>query len=306
MHIPGNMLEGHVEALTNSVSAVAIFGAIYFALKSKVKPSGLRFAGVSALIFALQMLNFPVQNGTSGHLVGAVLAVFLLGPAFGVLAMTLVLAVQAFVFADGGVFALGANVLNMALAGGLIGWGAARLAGTFEGEESGKLKSGLLLGAAAWSAVMAGAFLCSLELAFSGVVSFNEAVAAMFPVHFLIGIGEAVISLAVYAGYKSLKSSQYRDTVLLAFASLTALFISPFASSFPDGLEYAVSKLSIVTEGGASFLLTPFADYSIPNISSAYFSTGVAGLLGVVIVGLIALLFAKIYAYSTVKVESGK
>lgn len=310
MHIPGNMLEGHVETLTNSVSAAALFGAIYFAMKSKFKPSGWKFAGVSSLIFALQMLNFSVQNGTSGHLVGAVAAVFLLGPAFGVLAIFLVLAVQAFVFADGGVFALGANVLNMALAGGLIGWGAGRLAGVFEGEATyagaGELKRGLLLGAAAWLAVMAGAFLCSLELALSGVVSFNAAAAAMLPVHFLIGLGEVAISIAIYAGYKVFGKYNYRDQLLFASASLTALFISPFASSFPDGLEYSFAKLSIIAENGASLIMTPLADYSVPGISSPFFATSLAGLLGVFVVTILGLLFAKIFAFSLVKINAPK
>ena len=78
---------------------------------------------VAAFVFAVQMLNFPVANGTSGHLLGGVLAAVLVGPYAGALAVTVVLVVQALLFADGGLSALGLNVVNMALVGAFAGYG---------------------------------------------------------------------------------------------------------------------------------------------------------------------------------------
>ena len=102
MHIPGSMLHGAICPVTAAV-AVAGFGvATCLGMKSEEKPSIAQFASVSSLIFALQMLNFPIQNGTSGHLLGGVLALSLLGVPFGVLSMAIVLVVQSLFFGDGG------------------------------------------------------------------------------------------------------------------------------------------------------------------------------------------------------------
>ena len=132
MHIPSTMLNGAVCPVTLAVSAVGVAVAVLVAKKNDNRPSPARFAAVTALIFALQMLNYPVQNGTSGHLVGAMLGVGLLGIPFAVLSMSIVLAIQAFFFGDGGINALGANILNMALIGaGLLGFIYNRIKYTF-------------------------------------------------------------------------------------------------------------------------------------------------------------------------------
>lgn len=120
MHIPDSMLQGNVCSATAAVSVLGLVAAAYYGLKGQ-RPSASRFAAVTALIFAGQMMNFPVQYGTSGHLLGGVLAAHLLGTPFGVLSVALVVVIQSLVFADGGVTVLGANVLNMAIIGAGLG-----------------------------------------------------------------------------------------------------------------------------------------------------------------------------------------
>ena len=92
-----------------------------FRLRRQAAAKALSIAATGALIFAAQMVNFPIATGTSGHLLGGALSGMLLGPWAGLLAMTAVLAVQAVVFGDGGILALGANVLNMGVIGVLVG-----------------------------------------------------------------------------------------------------------------------------------------------------------------------------------------
>jgi len=147
-----------------------------------------------AFVFAAQMLNFPVAGGTSGHFLGAALAAVLLGPWVACVVLAVVLGLQAFVFADGGLTALGANVLNMGVVGGL-GAGLAIAAGRRLLPATQTAFLGLV-GIAAWLAVMAGAAATALELAASGTVPLGTVMPAMLGVHALIGVGEAVITVA--------------------------------------------------------------------------------------------------------------
>jgi len=194
MHIPDGFLSGSIAA----AAAVLAIAAVGYALKvadRDLDEDRVPLLGVlAAFIFAVQMLNFPVAGGTSGHLLGATLAAVLLGPWLACLVMAVVLTAQAFVFADGGITALGANVLNMGvlgalLAGFLLG-GAMRMLPQTRGAFLGAV------GAVAWLAVMIGATATSLELAASDTIPLDTALPAMLGVHALIGIGEAVITVA--------------------------------------------------------------------------------------------------------------
>ena len=150
MHIPTSMMNGAVCPVTAAVSVGGIAVAAAMAWKAEHKPAPARFAAVSAFIFAGQMVNFPVQFGTSGHLLGGVLAAALLGVPFGVLAIALVVTLQCLVFADGGLAVLGANLLNMAILGaGAGGWLWQRLAA-----EAAPQHRPLTLALAAWLSVL--------------------------------------------------------------------------------------------------------------------------------------------------------
>ena len=112
MHIPDSMLQGAVCPVTAAVSVAGVLAAAWLVMKAEHKPTAGRFAAVVALIFAGQMMNFPIMDGTSGHLLGGVLAAAVLGTPLGVLAIALVVTIQSLVFSDGGVNVLGANMFN--------------------------------------------------------------------------------------------------------------------------------------------------------------------------------------------------
>lgn len=278
MHIPSTMLHGKVCPVTIAVSAVSIGIAAYFALKNEKKPSPARFAAVTALIFALQMLNYPVQNGTSGHLVGAILGVGLLGIPFAVLSMSIVLAVQAFFFGDGGISALGANILNMALIGaGFLGFIHNRM--TAFG-----LNRKVSLGIAAFLSVLAGALACSLEVAVSGAVALNKVLPAMLSIHVLIGLGEGLLTVAVVAvlnAYGRIWKENERNFAIWASSlAIIAAFLSPFASSFPDGLEWVAGKLSFAEFRGFE-IPAMFPDYRASFAGNTSFAVVLAGIIGI-------------------------
>jgi cobalt/nickel transport system permease protein len=152
---------------------------------------------MAAFIFAAQMFNFQVIGGTSGHLLGGVLAAVLLGPWAGTLVMTCVIAVQALVFQDGGLIVLGANIFNMGIIGTLGGYAVYRgLCGILGGESRARIPAA---GIAAWLSVFVAALTIAVELAISGTTDLVLALVAMGGVHALIGVGEAIITMAALA-----------------------------------------------------------------------------------------------------------
>ena len=163
---------------------------------------------MAAFIFAAQMFNFPVVGGTSGHLLGGVLAAVMLGPWAGTLVMTAVVAVQALLFQDGGLLIMGANIFNMGVIGTLGGYALYRVvARALGGEERGRLPAAAV---AAWASVVAGAVAMSLQLGASDVVPLSLALPAMVGVHAVIGIGEALITVAALAFIGSTRADLFR------------------------------------------------------------------------------------------------
>jgi cobalt/nickel transport system permease protein len=194
MHIPDGFLSPEVAA----ACAVPAVGAIGYGLRRASRELDERrvpLLGVTAaFVFAAQMLNFPVAGGTSGHFLGAALAAILLGPWLAGVVLSVVLVAQAFVFADGGITALGANVLNMGVIGALLVGGVMVGARRVLPNRRGVLLA--VSGAGAWLAVMAGAAATAVELAISGTVPLATVLPAMLGVHMVIGVGEAVITVA--------------------------------------------------------------------------------------------------------------
>src|SRR5688572_1058486 len=177
MHIPDGFLSNGL-ALACAIPAVAAVG--YGLRRAEVDLDDRRvplLGVVAAFIFAVQMLNFPVAGGTSGHFLGAALAAVLLGPWLACLVMAVVLSTQALAFADGGITALGANVFNMGVAGALIaGVVLGLVVRTMRPNRTAYL--GLVAGVS-WLAVMVGATLTSVELAISGTVGLGTVLPAM-------------------------------------------------------------------------------------------------------------------------------
>jgi cobalt/nickel transport system permease protein len=151
----------------------------------------------AAFIFAAQMMNFTVIGGTSGHLLGGALAAILLGPWAGMLVLTSVLTIQALLFQDGGLLALGANVFNMAIVGVLC----ARVVYAGLRRLMGRKTWATMVGgfAAAWLSVVIASLVAGAELAISGASPWGVVLPAMGAVHALIGIGEGLITVAVLA-----------------------------------------------------------------------------------------------------------
>jgi cobalt/nickel transport system permease protein len=193
MHIPDGFLDPGVAAVAGVVSA----GAVAYGLRraeASLDDKAIPLLGVTgAFIFAAQMLNFPVAGGTSGHLLGAALAAVLLGPWLACLVLSVVLTAQAFVFADGGITALGANVLNMGVIGALL-VGALMLGARRVLPDRHDVFLAIVA-VGAWLAVMAGALATSIELALSGI-PLGTVLPTMLGVHALIGLGEAVVTVA--------------------------------------------------------------------------------------------------------------
>ena len=198
MHIPDGFLTTDV-ALVCAVPAVVAVGIGLHKANVDLDERRVPLLGVTAaFIFAAQMLNFPVAGGTSGHFLGAALAAILLGPWLACLTLAVVLGVQAVVFADGGITALGANILNMGVIGALLVGGLMQAARTLAP------KATLAVAAAgAWLAVMAAATATSFELALSGTVPLHTVLPAMLGTHALIGAGEAIITVAAVSAVLS-------------------------------------------------------------------------------------------------------
>ena len=194
MHIPDGFLSPNVWGTAWLLSAGCLSVCVKKtkeALKDKMVP----LMGVmSAFIFAAQMLNFPVIGGTSGHLLGGVLAAALLGPWAGAIVITCVLAVQCLIFQDGGLTALGANILNMAIVGTVGGYFIYRLIAKISGGTKGIITG---VAVAAWLSVIMASGACAIELFLSGTSPLQITLPAMAGIHALIGIGEAVISCLV-------------------------------------------------------------------------------------------------------------
>jgi cobalt/nickel transport system permease protein len=194
MHAPDGFLTVPV-ALVMWLITVAVLAVAVRQTNRTLDERAIPLMGVmAAFIFAAQMFNFQVVGGTSGHLLGGVLAAVLLGPWAATLVMASVIAVQALVFQDGGLVVMGANIFNMGIIGTLGGFYLYRaIAAALGGERRARIPAAAIAG---WASVVTGSVAMSLELAASETIALQIAVPAMVGVHLLIGIGEALITAA--------------------------------------------------------------------------------------------------------------
>lgn len=194
MHLPDGFLTANtwIPAWIISAGGIGLFiKKVSRLLQEKMLPlMGL----MSAFVFAAQMVNFPVLGGTSGHLLGAVLSAVLLGPYAASIVLTCVLIVQCLIFQDGGLTALGANILNMAIIGSFSGYYIYKIISKLISGNKGIL---IAVAVASWISIVSSAIACSLELAISGTSPIKIVLPAMLIIHALIGIGEAVITTLV-------------------------------------------------------------------------------------------------------------
>jgi cobalt/nickel transport system permease protein len=298
LHIPDGFLSLMVSIVCWAITAITISLAVSRSNKSLGERQIPLMGVMAAFIFAAQMINFPVAGGTSGHLLGGALAAITLGPWAGMLVMTAVIAVQALLLQDGGLLVMGANILNMGLITAAIGYGLYR--GVSTGNRTLKLA---VAGIAAWLSVMAGALFTSLQLWLSGTSQLQIVIPAMLGVHALIGVGEALITVAALTfilqtrpdllGEHSESAKGSRGWVVAGvLISLAVVLLSPLASADPDGLERVAGDLGFLSKGAsAPYEILP--DYTVPFLGSTPLSTILAGTIGMIVVGAIIVLLGQ-------------
>jgi cobalt/nickel transport system permease protein len=276
----------------------------------ELKDKQVPLAGITAaFVFAAQMFNFPVASGTTGHLLGGALAAILLGPATGSLVVSIVVVVQALLFADGGLSALGYNVLNMAIVPAFGGYALFLLFRRVLPANRGGVVGATGL-AAGFSVVLAAmAFSIAWLFGASAPVPFDDVFTAMVGVHLLIGIGEGVISaLAISAVLASRSDLVYgvRDMDQAALsgrapvsartfviggvlaALLFAVVVSQFAADDPDGLEKVAIEQGFADSAGDHALDSGvFAGYATEGVDNETLSLAIAGAAGTVITLLV-------------------
>ncbi len=296
MHIP----DGFLSPSATVVAALLAFVGMAVALQKLQMSIGDRIVplvGVTAAaIFAGQMVNFPLIGlPASGHLMGGVLAAVLLGPWAGILALTAVLIVQCLVFGDGGLTALGANVLNMAIIGSGVGY---ILFDRLRRLLTGPRGTVIAAAVASWFAVTLSAIAFSIEMAVGGEFEFTTLAALMLMVHAVIGLGEATITgLAIawlvrvrpeliYGGAMASTTPTTRGYVTaagLTIALAIAIFAAPWASELEDGLESVAVEMQFADRAVANEL-APLPDYQLPGVSdwlvTSALVTSLVGVLG--------------------------
>ncbi|CAM5295132.1 energy-coupling factor ABC transporter permease [Streptomyces hirsutus] len=321
MHVPDGFINAPVSAATAVVAAGAIAVSLRGARRELGSERAAPLAGlVAAFVFAVQMLNFPVAGGTSGHLLGGALAAILVGPYTGVLCVSVVLLMQAILFADGGLTALGVNITCMAIVTTVVAYVLFR--GLVKVLPRTRRSVTAASFVAALVSVPASAIAFTLIYAIGGTadVSIGRVATAMVGVHLLIGLGEAVITAltvgAVLAvrpdlvyGARGLEqrlklrvngelvdapdtgpvpvpaAARSRRTVWIA-GLMTSLvlagFVSFYASADPDGLERVAADHGIAERAEEHAAAdSPLADYGVKDVEGARLSGGLAGVIGV-------------------------
>ena len=298
LHIPDGFLSLIVSIICWAITVLTLSIAISRTNKSLGEKQVPLMGIMAAFIFAAQMINFPVAGGTSGHLLGGALAAIVLGPWAAMLVMTAVIAVQALLLQDGGLLVMGANILNMGLLTAAVGYGLYR--SVVKSSYTTKLT---VAGMAAWLSVMAGALATSLQLWLSGTSNLQTVVLAMLSVHALIGVGEALITVAALGfvlrtrpdllGEGSASAGGGRGWVVAGvMISLIVVLLSPFASGNPDGLERVAEDLGFLgTSQAPAYQI--LSDYNVPFLGNTPISTIAAGVIGLIVVGVIVVVLGQ-------------
>lgn len=274
------MLHGSICPVTATIAIAGVAAATLFARKSDTRPSASRFALVSGTVFALQMLNYPIGGGLSGHALGGLLASSLLGTPFGILSVSLVLLLQTLLFADGGLLMLGANTLNMALIG-------AGLGGVLHTRLQAHVGRSVSLVASAGLSVMAAVGALVAELSAAGVGS--PALYTSLAIHHIpVALGEGLVTLLLYRLLSAVPltdaakgaSPVARSAAWTVYGALLigALLLAPLASASPDALEGTLGSFHLLPDA-PNFAHAPWVDYQF-TADGGYLSTFLAALAG--------------------------
>ncbi|MDR1151793.1 MAG: energy-coupling factor ABC transporter permease [Bifidobacteriaceae bacterium] len=329
MHVPDHFLNDPTSIVTAVAATACVAGAVTVAHRDgrsgagRVSPLGV--AATTALIFGLQMVNYPVASGTSGHVLGGALAAALLGPAWGVVSLTMVVVLQSLIFADGGLTALGTNIILMAVVGTLVGWWVQRGVGALAtGNGTGPAERqraravariAMSVGAGALVSVVAaaGVFTALFAIGGNARVGVGALAGQMIGVHALVGIGEALITAGVVAAvagavpgwcaadsrgaggaWLDARQTRLRPAGILGgIAVVAAAVLSPWASGAPDGLEATARAVGFAgTARDHALAGLPLADYG----EATGLSVQLVGLIGLVVCVAVGLAVGRVLA----------
>ncbi|MDX2151450.1 MAG: energy-coupling factor ABC transporter permease [Bryobacteraceae bacterium] len=293
MHIPDGFLSTPVWAALDATSVVGVAWLSRGASRT-LEESRIPLLGVmGAFVFAAQMINFPVGVGTSGHLLGCGLLTFTLGPAAAAVVMTAILAIQALVFQDGGLLALGANVFNMAIAGVAAAWLPWRYLG------AGRFRRLAVFAGAALPVLVAAALVLA-QLRLSGVPLPGPILGVSLVLFLASALVEGAITVAVVTALEKMHPRWVqapRHGSALPALAVTALVLAGvvaiFASPLPDGLEKLAEQVGIA-DRAQSLLNAPLPDYEFHGVDSDWLRRSAPGLAGVVLTACVAFLLGRI------------
>ncbi|WP_435193459.1 energy-coupling factor ABC transporter permease [Streptomyces sp. NRRL F-5630] len=324
MHVPDGFINAPVSAATGVLAAAAVAVSLRGARRELGAAGAERTAPlaglVAAFIFAVQMLNFPVAAGTSGHLLGGALAAILVGPYTGVLCVSVVLLMQGVLFADGGLTALGVNITDMAIVTVLVSYAVFRGLVKVLPRRRSSLTAASFVAALISVPGAAVAFTLMYWIGGTTDISIGKVASAMIGVHVLIGIGEAVITALTVGAVVAVRPDLVhgarglgaplklrvggelvdaapkapapapvaaRSTRKIWITGVVASvvlagFVSFYASANPDGLEKVAHDKGIdKAEKDHASKDSPLADYGVKDIADARISGGLAGVIGV-------------------------
>ena len=303
MHVPDGFINAQVSIGSGIVSFATLWAYVKNA-KNLVADKLIALTGMmSALIFVLQMINFPIAAGTSGHLLGGALAVIVLGPHLGIICISIVVVIQSLLFADGGLSALGINVFNMAIVTSLVGWLVITSWKKLFGEANVSIISGSIVAGLLSVIFSSIAFVFEYALGGTVAVPLSSVLLAMLSTHLLIGLGEGVITalivsllLRVRSDLVYVKTNEHVSNNtssiygLFIFLLLCFTLITPYASSSPDGLESVAENFGFLETDGLVLFLN---DYGISGLNNSFLSTIISAVLGIVVVVGISNVFLK-------------
>jgi cobalt/nickel transport system permease protein len=314
MHIPDAVLDPRVAVTTGGLAVAGMFVGIRKLERGLGERTTVLMGIMSAFVFAAQMVNFPVGPlPISGHLLGGVLSAVMLGPWAGAVIIGTVLLVQCLLFQDGGVTALGANFINMGLIGAVGGYAIYAPLRRAIGGRTGVLIASMT---AAWFSVLLSSGACAVELAPSGLANYFTILSWMVLVHAAIGLGEALITgLVVRFVLVTRPDLVYQAEQLepagvpaegrglrfgrialagLAISLAVAVFLAPFASEHPDGLEWVLGPLH---ERARAWFPAPLPDYQLPLLGSSHVkvATALAGVVGTLVVFGVGFALARVF-----------
>ncbi len=282
MHIPDNFLSTPVWAAMDAAGICSV-GLMVRRAGRELDDARIPLLGVmGAFVFAAQMINFPVGVGTSGHLVGGALLACTLGLAPAALVMTVIVAMQALVFQDGGVLALGANVFNMAIAGVLAGYWPYRIWGAR------RRRTAIFAGAVL--SVLVSASLALSELLISGIKMPRPLILVSLALFAVSALIEGAITVSVIQAIDRLNPSlaqkpETANAPLVAALGAVALLlvVAGFlaASTTPDGIQKLGAVMGL---GGKANFHAPLADYAVPQLDSAWLRRATGGLAGLLLI----------------------